>query len=289
MGGTPVYRGMTREQLDVQYDARATVDDITPYLDRYAELSAAARDELFVRENLQYGTDQAATLDLFVAGANAPLLIFVHGGYWRLLSSKESAFMAKPFVMNGISVAAVNYPLAPAATLDAIVLEVQRCVAYLWNQADELQLDRSRFTVCGTSAGGHLAAMLLDRRWVDRAGLSDHPIAAACLISGLFDLEPVRLCHPNEWLFLDRKAALRNSPSVHVSHTHPCPTLVCWAGADTDEFKRQSVDYSKQLADAGFVVDAFEVQERNHFDIVLDLACAERPLTGKLMDQIDRL
>ncbi len=276
---------MDRDELDRQYNARETVDDITPYLQRYAEQSAEARRDLEVRPNLKYGPHEDESFDFFPVGSNAPLFVFIHGGYWRLLSKDDSSFFAKNFVHHGVACAAVNYSLAPEASLDEIVRQIRASIAYIWKQADELQIDRNRIFVAGSSAGAHLAAMLLCDGWGEDFALPDSVVAGAILASGLFDLEPVRLCHPNDWLNLDAAAAMRNSPIKHLPATGS-PILVCWGGTETDEFKRQSRDFANDWKRSGFSCNLFEVGDRNHFDIILDLNDPKRDLTRRTLELI---
>lgn len=271
-----IYRGMDQEELERQYNARDTVPDVDIYLRQYAQLSEAARTTCEVITDLSYGDHPDETYDLFPAGHDAPLLVFIHGGYWRALGKDDSSFMAKCFVDAGISVAAINYSLAPDASLDLIVNQVRRCVRHLWSEADKLNIARDRIILCGTSAGGHLAAMAMDDP--GNSGV----IAGSCLISGLFDLEPIRLCLPNSWLKLDVEAARRNSP-IRQALVCDHPVLVVWAGTDTGEFKRQSQDYASALQAQNIQVSTLEISDRNHFDIVLDLADPNRTITKALL------
>lgn len=286
MSDAAVYRGMDQGELDRQYDARATVEDITPFLKQYATLTAAAKAALDVIGDVPFGSHPDEVLDFFPAGPNAPVFIFIHGGYWRLLSKDESAFFARCFVERGIAVAAVNYSLAPMASLDEISRQVRSAVAHLWHEAGRYGIDRARLHVGGTSAGGHLAGMVLADGWRSRFGLPDTAIAGGVAINGLYDLEPVRLSFPNEWVKLDAAAARRNSP-IHHLPDGGCPLLVTWAGLDTEEFKRQSRDYAEACRRSGFSVSSFEVSDRNHFDIILDLVDPERALTRRVFAQIE--
>lgn len=286
MDNGAVYRSMNQQELDRQYDARATVEDITPFLHQYAALTKAAKQELEVIGDVSFGPRPDEVMDVFPAGPNAPVFVFIHGGYWRLLSKDESAFFAQCFVEQGIAVVAINYSLAPMASLDEIARQVRSAVAHLWHDADRYGLDRTRIHVGGTSAGGHLVGMVLAGGWQSRFGVPETAIAGALAINGLFDLEPVRLSFPNEWVKLDAAAAYRNSPIHHLPE-HGCPLLVSWAGLDTDEFKRQSRDYADAWAGSGFPVSSVEVSDRNHFDIILDLANPGRDLTRRVFALID--
>lgn len=276
---------MDVRELDRQYDARGTVDDIAPFIDRYRVLSAEARRDLNVICDVPYGSKSEETFDFFPAGKNAPVFVFIHGGYWRLLSKDESSFFAKCFIGHGIAVAAVNYTLAPMASLDEIVRQVRAAIAYIWHRAPDHDIDRKRIFVGGSSAGGHLVGMLLSDTWQQACGIPQDAIAGALSASGLFDLEPLRHCHPNEWIRLDAPSARRNSPIHHLPQSG-CPLIVTWGGTETAEFKRQSRAYFSAWKQSGLPGTEFEISDRNHFDIILDLADPDRDLARRVIAMI---
>src|SRR5262249_39729475 len=114
---TLVYRYYDQAELERQLNARATVPDITPILAQYATESARMR--LPCRLAVPYGASEPERLDIFPAPTSgpSPIFVFIHGGYWRLLDSADSCFMAEHFTQAGICVVAINYALAPSATL----------------------------------------------------------------------------------------------------------------------------------------------------------------------------
>ena len=158
---------LDRAALDLQYNARATVPDIAPMLRDYAAISAQARETLPCALNVAYGTHPDETLDIFPAQGDrpGPVLIYLHGGYWRLLSKDDSSFMAPALTQAGITVVAVNYSLAPAVTLDHIVDQTRRAVAWVHHHIDQHHGDGQRLVIAGSSAGGHLAGMVLASGW----------------------------------------------------------------------------------------------------------------------------
>ena len=277
-----IYRDFDQQALDIQYNAQATVGDITPFVDEYRDQSAISRNTLEYHDSLAFGRGSEEILDLFPAGENAPLLIFIHGGYWRMLSKNESSFMAKNFVANGVAVAAVNYTLCPEATIDQIVAEMRRSIVWLYKNCRKFDCDPNHIYISGSSAGGHLASMMLCGGWHQRYGLPEDVLKGGMLLSGLYDLAPLALSFPNEWLKLDLAAAERNSP-IHFLPKHGCPIVVSYGGSETEEFKRQSREYADQRQAAGFFVDCFELTERNHFDIPLELSKPDSCLTEKML------
>lgn len=282
-----VYRDFDQAELERQYNARATVPDVQPYLDRYAGDSARMRATLPCHLDVAFGPTPEETLDIFPAAGPrpAPTLVFVHGGYWRLLGKGDSSFMAGAVTGAGATVVALNYALAPRVSLDEIVRQVRAAIAWLFREGKVYGVDPERLHAVGTSAGGHLAAMLLCPGWQESLGVPERVVKGACVISGLFDLEPVRLSQPNEWLRLDAEAAWRLSP-IHHLPVSGCPLIVAWAEADTGEFKRQSQELAAAWAARGFPCERMEMAGFNHFDAALELERAASALTAAIVRQM---
>lgn len=280
------WRNLDQEELERQYDARASVPDFDAEIARYRELSAECHADCDVIRDLAYGPSEDERIDYFPAGSGKPVLVFLHGGYWRLLGRTDSAFMAKALVGRGISTAVVEYSLAPKVSLDVIVAQCRRAVAWIHGNIARHGGDPTRLFVCGSSAGAQLAAMALATDWSAFPGVPRDVLKGGVLASGLYDLEPVRHCRPNEWLGLDAAAARRNSPQG-MTFPDEARLLVTWGGLETDEFKRQSRDFARKLHDGGLAVTCLEVEDRNHFDVVTDLADPGRRLHRAAASLID--
>lgn len=286
----PMYRHYDRAALDQQYDARATVADIEPTLRRYAEGSAAARATLPCVLDVAYGPRADETLDIFpaasaAAGPDAPVFVFVHGGYWRLLSKDDSAFMAPTFTRAGATVVAINYTLAPAATLDRIVDQCRRALAWTHRHISAHGGDPRRIHVCGSSAGGHLVGMLLAGGWHTDYGVPDDVVRGATVLSGLFELEPLVHTKVNGWMHMTPQDAQRNSPVSHLPRIG-CPLIVSYGQNETDEFVRQSSEYLGAWWARGFPGAYVPMPGTNHFDIILHLNEAASPLTQAVLRQM---
>ncbi len=277
-----VYRGFDQETLDSEYRARATVPlaVFEAAVARYAADSARARETLECRADVRYGESADEVVDIFpaAAGGGAPVLFFIHGGYWRMLSQKESAFMAECFVGLGAAVVTVNYSLAPAASLDAIVAQCRRALAWTHANAASFGADPDRIFVTGSSAGGHLTGAMISGGWHGAFGVPEDIVKGACALSGIFDLEPIRLSEVNDWAQLDEAAARRNSPIHHLPE-RGCPLIVSYGGNETSEFKRQTDDYAAAWRARGFAAEYIDMPEANHFDIVFDYQNPEGRLT----------
>ena len=259
----------SQAEIDAQYDVEVSVPDFTVYAKHYVEQSRLARHRLRNVQDVRYGPTLAETIDIFPAAEpNAPVFVFIHGGYWRMLSSKEFSCVALGLVPLGITTVVANYALAPTVSVDEIVRQMRAAVAWVLTRIDRHGGDRSRVAVGGHSAGGHLTAMCLQTRWKEDYGLStDDPLAGAVLVSGLYDLEPLRFSLMQPQIQLDDGVIRRCSPMFSV---RPCrtPALLTWGGDEPDEFRRQSDDFNAAWLAAGNRSKRMPQPGKNHFDAI---------------------
>lgn len=226
---------------DAQYNNRARIPEHAEIFARWGAASALARERSQVQLDVPYGDGAAETLDVFPAAApGAPVLVFIHGGYWRALDKADHSFVAPAFVAAGAAVVVPNYALAPAVTVEHVTLQMARAVAWVWRHAAGFGADPRRIVVAGHSAGGHAVAMLLSCRWPQLApDLPPQLLTKGLAISGLYDLEPLRHAP-----FLQRDLQLTPASVARLSPAffpRPRGTLYAVVGADeTDEFLRQN-------------------------------------------------
>lgn len=274
-----LWQDMDAAELARQYSARGTVPDAEVFIRDYRSLSAPMYALPCVRD-IAYGASAAERIDLFpVPGRrDAPLFVFVHGGYWRSMTNEDSVFMAECFTKRGIAVASINYGLAPEVRLSTMVDQCRSGMAWLYKNAGAHGIDVSRIVVAGSSAGGHLGGMLLAPGWQEALGLPAQVAQGGVLVSGLFDLAPVQRTTPNTWLNLSPEEAALLSPQHRLP---PAGTRLCIAVADIDtaEFKRQSTDYAAACQAHGCTVSMLDVPGRNHFDVINDWMNPESALS----------
>lgn len=184
---------------DRMYNNRALVPDFADHFASWRQGSELARQQRRCVLDVAYGDGPNETLDIFPASRpDAPVVVFIHGGYWRSLDKADHSFVAPPLLDMGACVVVVNYALCPGTdkhpiTIPDIALQCARSLAWVWRHIGAHGGNRKDISVIGHSAGGHLAAMMLACRWKDvGADLPADLVRKALSISGLFDLEPVR-------------------------------------------------------------------------------------------------
>jgi arylformamidase len=264
---------------DLEYNPRNTIAGSGEYFVRWKAHALKARETLRARIDLAYGPSAAETLDYFPAAkASSPLLIFIHGGYWRMLDKSDFSWVAPPFVAVGISVAVVNYALLPATPLADIVQQLRRACAWLYSNAESLGADKRRIVCSGHSAGGHLTAMMLATDWAAMsAALPRRLLAAALAVSGLFDLEPLtRTEFLRKDLGLDAAAARELSPAFLPLHNE-APLLRALGALESGEFHRQSALIAAHWPSVGESA-LMDVDGCNHLSVCDALAAPGSPL-----------
>jgi arylformamidase len=236
---------MTRNDpawLDAQYNNRARIPEHERIFEQWTKASALARDGLSRRLDVAYGLRTKERLDIFPSSQqNAPVLVFIHGGYWRSLDKSDVSFVAPSFVHAGAMVVLPNYDLCPAVDVPTISLQMTQALAWVYRHAALYGGDPKRIVLAGHSAGGHLTAMLLSCDW--KAVARDLPsqlVKQALSISGLYDLEPLRhaaFLQPD--LKLTPETTRQLSP---VNFPAPRGRLIAVAGTnESDEFLRQNL------------------------------------------------
>lgn len=270
--------------LNEQYDNRTRFPSHALVFDRWARASATACEGLSRRLDVAYGDGLNETLDIFPASQNnAPVMVFIHGGWWRSLDKRQHAFVAPSFVDAGAMVVVPNYGLCPAVTIEHIVMQMVKAVSWVYRHAALYGGDTRRIVLVGHSAGGHLATMLLSCLW-QQVGRDLPPglVRAALSISGIADLEPMR---QTPFLQADLKLTAASARRLSPVHFPPpaAPLFTVVGGLESEEHLRQG-----RLMREAWGAKAVPVCETlpgvDHFDIVHDLVDPGSRLHGLALE-----
>jgi arylformamidase len=298
MTASPTNATLAPEQLDAQYNNRALVPQFQRHFDHWQKASKAAQKRMHrmhrTHLDLPYGQHPLETLDVFAPrdAHNAPVLVFIHGGYWRSMDKADHRFLAEPWVNEGAVVVLINYPLCPGdathgpVTVATIANACVKALAWVHANIAVHGGDPHRVSLAGHSAGGHLAAMLLCCNWsaVD-ARIPKHWITSAVSVSGLYDLRVIaNVPFLKDSVRLNATDALKCSPALFSPPRHA--QLASVVGADESaEFLRHNEMIQTRWGQA--VVPTCEtIAHRNHFSVIEDMAQAGTRLHSLVHQQI---
>ncbi|MEP6847118.1 MAG: alpha/beta hydrolase [Panacibacter sp.] len=278
-----IYKQYNQEQLNNQYNNRLHVPDFADYLERWDKRSIETRNRHAYISNIRYGDHSRECLDLFPSGKpNAKVLVFIHGGYWQMFDKTKFHFIADTFVPHGITTVLINYPLAPDATMDEMVASCRKALRWLHEHLNKYNADPQQVYLAGHSAGGHLAAMFMQKEW---ARGTQHFIKGVYAISGLYNLRPIQLSYLNKVLQMDEAMAIRNSP-VELMPSTFCPLLIAVGEAETQEFKEQGHELFNKGKNNTVSIDLVELPGLNHFSILDSLVYENALLCKSLLKLI---
>lgn len=268
-----------------QYRLQASVPDFDAEMAAYRQASERVRLALKPCFSTHaYGDETVEKLDIYAASqTGAPVYLFIHGGYWRMLSKDDSAMMAQNLHAAGATVICLDYGLAPAYRLPQMIEQCERALQWVYTHAAQFNGDPRRIHISGSSAGGHLSGMLL----AADAQRTQRLIHSASIISGVMDLHPILQTAVNGWLQLNQEQAQRYSPALHPPAAQT-PVLVAWGEQEPAVMQDQSRHYARQCELADCSVRRLAVPDRNHFNVLMDLEQSGSALTLALLQTMDR-
>jgi arylformamidase len=250
-----IFRDYDQKALDDQYEQRVWVPHADEIIQRYSRKSAEVRSRLGEPRTERYGPTPPETLDIYGEGTKA--FVFVHGGAWKRQSSREQAFPAEAVIAAGAAYVALNFANLPSVTLPEMAAQVRRGIEWIRSNLSDYVV------LCGHSSGAHLSACALTT--LDF-------VKKALLVSGVYDLLPVRLSARNEYVRLDERLEHEYSPIRHTDRIR-CPVTVAWGEKEGAEFYRQSREFAEKLGAPALIGKGL-----NHFEIVETLADPASPL-----------
>nr|XP_012611759.1 kynurenine formamidase isoform X3 [Microcebus murinus] len=290
--GAP-WKSMSAEELENQYSPSRWVvrlgaeEALRTYTQIGIEATRRARATRRSLLHIPYGDSTGETLDIYLphkAPEAFPVFMFVHGGYWQCGSKDESAFMVEPLTAQGVAVVTVAYDIAPRGSLDQMVDQVTRSIAFVQKRYPR----NEGIYLCGHSAGAQLAAMMLLADWTE-LGVTPN-LKGFFLVSGVYDLEPILCTSQNAPLHLTLEDAQRNSPQLLMALTQPadptCHVLVIVGQHDSPEFQRQSREFYQTLCQGGWKAAFEELRDVDHFEIIENLTQEDYVLTQIILKTI---
>ncbi len=285
-----------QDDIERQFNPRAWATDVEAQHALRGKLSAAARARLRGEFNVAYGDTPRQALDIYFANdyankhandGGAPIVVYLHGGYWRVGEKEKQAVLAEPLVQAGFPVVMLGTDLCPAASLDAIVAQVMRGIVWTAQNAQRIGGDGRRIYLYGHSAGAHLAAMGLAEDWM-RHGLAADLICGATMVSGIYDVEPVLHISVNDLIKLtpDRVNAL--SPQFHPPK-RPVPLVLAAGAEEAPGWVAQTHEYAALCERAGCKVEVIVVPHEGHFSTIPMQADAGHPINQAMLRHLRAL
>ena len=280
-----VYRNYTQQELDRQYEHRHIVPNLEEFTSRSQAESVRIRKSLKAQLDVAYGPDARHCVDIYPAsGSRAPLVVWFHGGRWSMGSKNLSCQPAEALTRAGITFVAANFRQAPDNRMDTIIDDARLAIKWAYDNAASFGADRDRLYVLGQSSGAHMGGMMAVTDWASR-GLPAGVVKGATLVSGMYDLEPVRLTFRNDALKLDKDSAARNSPILHIPK-RGCPLVIGYGALESDEFKRQSRDFAAAWNKAANPCELIEREGHHHYSLGPDLNDPASPLVQSFVAMI---
>ena len=266
--GPLVWLDMDQKALDDAYDQTVYAPNHAIVHERCAVNSERARQRLGAPERLAYGSDEVEQLDLFRAKAdNAPINIFVHGGAWRHREVKNYHYMAETYVRAGAHFIGLDFTGVDKTDGDLrpMVEQVRRAIVWVHENAKSFGGDPNRIFLSSQSSGAHLGGVMCVTDWEKRGAPKD-VIKGGLLVSGMYDLKPVRLSKRSSYVNFDDAIEQDLSSQRHLDRLN-CPLIVVYGTCETPEFQRQSREFAQAVEAAGKPVTLLVATGYNHFEL----------------------
>jgi arylformamidase len=255
-----MWKNLSKEDLDKAYNNSLAVTNSSEIVQSWVQSSILAKERLHGDYDIAYGDSKFQSFDFLSAGEAAPVIVFLHGGFWQMRSKDDFTFIAPPLVNAGFSVAMLGYRLAPHANMYEIVRDVRDGLKAIRAHMNKKNIISQKLWLLGWSAGAHLTSMAQD----------EDCVLGGTAISGIYDLEPMRHCYINEKLQLDEDASLKNSPILLQQNTSK-PLDIFVGRSELPEMQKQSIDFA-DFRNSNNAEGIFRnIPDRNHYTILDEL------------------
>lgn len=291
MTETMIFRDYTQAELDSQYDNRSHVPNHAEIYKARTEEAGDVLARFETRLDVSFGPSAEETLDIYLPETAAPdggfpVNVFLHGGYWFSRHKDDFRFLAEGLSTRGAALVIVNYALIPTVNMSELVRQCRAAIAWTHQNAGTFGGNSDRIHVSGHSAGGHLAAVMMATDWpAFGSGLPADLVKSGCAISGIYDLEPIRLGFMQETLKFTPQDVSDFSP-ITLNAATGAPLTVAVGGDETGEFIRQSEDFAPVWRKAGLDCSLMVLPGMNHFTILGEFADPESDLSKAVQKQM---
>jgi arylformamidase len=281
----PAYKGFRQDEMEFQYNPRVSVPEF-PELARIRSAQARkVRDSAKSWLNVPYGSSPRELLDIYAADKQGgPVLVYIHGGYWRSGSKEDNCNFVPTFTKRGATVVLVEYDLCPEVTVADIVRQTRSAIAWVYKNIVRYGANPSKVFVAGHSAGGHLTAMALAHDWA-KEGVPADLIKGAVATSGVYDLDMVMEISVQEQVRMTPEIAKQNNPLLQPPRVK-CPLVVAVGGAEPKGWQQMSEDYFNYCKQHGMPVEYLIEPDANHYTMSEHLLDDARPLTRAMIKQM---
>ena len=276
------YKDFRRDELEYQYNPRVSVPEYPELARVRAAQARKVRESAKSWLNVPYGNSPREMLDIYAADkAGGPVLVYIHGGYWRSGSKEDNCNFVPTFTKRGATVVLVEYDLCPQVSVTDIVRQTRASIAWVYRNIPRYGGNPAKLFVSGHSAGGHLTAMALAHDWA-KDGLPSDLIKGAVATSGVYDLDMVMKISVQEQVRMTPDIAKVNSPLLNPPRVK-CPLVVAVGAAEPKGWQRISEDYFQYCKQHGMPVEYLVEPDANHYTMSEHLLDDARPLTRAMI------
>ena len=260
------YKGFRQDELEFQYNPRISVPEFPELSKTRAAQARKVRESAKSWLDVPYGKSPREKIDIYAADKQGgPVLVYLHGGYWRGGSKEDNCSFAPTFTKRDVTVVLVEYDLCPQVTVSDIVAETRSAVAWVYRNIASYGGYPGKFYLAGSSAGGHLTAMALANDW-EKQSLPRDIIKGALAMSGVYDLDMVTRISIQEEVRLTPELVRENNPFLHPPLVR-CPILIAAGGAEPKGWQQMSEDYFNYCKARGLSAEYLVVAGANHYTL----------------------
>ena len=268
--GPLVWMNMDQKELDDSYDQAVYAPNRDIVIKRCIRNSELARERLGAPKRFAYGPTSFEGLDVFTAKTpNAPIMIYVHGGSWRVGTASQYHYAAEAFLNAGANFVVPDFANVGDVGGSLLIMadQIRRSVAWVYKNAKSFGGDPERIYVSGQSSGGHWIGVLMTTDWEKDYGVPATIIKGGASGSGMYDLKPARLSKRSEFVKFTDETEDKLSAQRHIDKL-VAPIALVYGSLETPDFQRQSRDFFAAVKAAGKPVTLSVMEGYNHFEVM---------------------